>query len=104
MMGPNPIPIPGYFTVEWYIKQKELRKTDMEIAASFFISYALLQKWKRKIGWKFGDGQKFAGRQLNPHTEKMKSLRDQGYSAKKIAELLSVNVATVRNHLKRMVK
>ncbi|MBO0961992.1 hypothetical protein J1P26_20000 [Neobacillus sp. MM2021_6] len=99
MKGPEPLPIPNHFTVDWYREQKELRKTDHEIAASFFISYALLQKWKRKIGWDFDS--KYSGRRLNPHTEKMKELNEQGYKPGEIATMFSVTRETVKNHLKR---
>jgi DNA-binding CsgD family transcriptional regulator len=101
MKGPEPIAIPEYVTIEWYRQQKELGRTDKEIADSLFISYMTFHKWKQKIGWNFGEGLRYVGRKRIPHTEEMKRLRSLGYTYSQIAEIFEVSEPTVERHIKR---
>lgn len=94
-MGPQPIEIPDYFTVSYYRQQKEAKKTDQEIANELLISYALLAKWKRQIGWTPGAGRKYAGRKKENSREEVLVLRKSGLTFKAIAETLGIHENSV---------
>jgi DNA-binding CsgD family transcriptional regulator len=90
-MGPSPIEIPEYFTIQWYRNQKECKKTDKEIANELLISIPLLAKWKKNIGWETNKIYKLmCGRKriLNPY--EIQKLKDEGLSNVEIAERFDV--------------
>lgn len=41
---------PSYFTKEWYIDQKKIRRCDMEIAIEMDVSVDTMRKWKKEMG------------------------------------------------------
>lgn len=93
--------IPDYFTLQWYIEQKEKGLSDVQIATLLFIGRDTLQKWKKKIGWKPGDGHKYAGRKKELDVNEIKSLREQGCTLWQIANRFGVWEGTIRKYLKR---
>jgi uncharacterized protein YjcR len=91
MKGPAPVEIPHFFTVEWYREQKELKRTDKEIANTLLISIPLLAKWKKKIGWEPGKiFSKMCGRKRSLDPIQIRSLKEQGLSYVAIAEQMNV--------------
>ncbi len=101
-MGPEPIAIPDFFTVEWYSQQKAEQKTDAELADELYISYATFAKWKKQVGWKPGMGRKYNGRKRLPITDRILQLTSERVTQKEIAMLLGITDGTVRNHLRRV--
>lgn len=100
MAGAKMIPMPDYFNLEWYVEQKELNIPDKQIAQSLFISHGTLQNWKLRIGWSLGDGWKYIGRRVTIPTKQIKDLRKEGYSYRKIADILEISESSVKRHLK----
>jgi hypothetical protein len=102
MKGPSPIEIPGFFVPKWYIEQKELGKTDVEIAKELFISTSLLDKWKVKVGHTPGSARKYAGRKYCTDPKEVKPLLEKGLSQYQIADILGVSQSTVRNYIAKL--
>lgn len=101
MMGPTPIPLPEYFNTEYLKAQKELKKTDAEIAGELAISVPLLSKWKREVGWESGSYRHHAGRKRSIDYQEVISLVQQGLTQKKVAEMLGVSVKSVAYILRK---
>jgi uncharacterized protein YjcR len=105
MKGPSPIEIPSFFTVEWYRVQKELRKTDPEIANELFISLPLLAKWKKKIGWEPEQIYKLmCGRKKKLDSYEIRRLKEQGLSNKEIAKRFGVTASAIWYSLNKIAQ
>lgn len=103
MKGPAPAEIPAHFTLAWYREQKEIKKTDVDIAEELFISLPLLAKWKKKIGWETEKIYKqMCGRKLTLDVNKIIELKNLGWSIKKIANALEVTTSAIHYHLKKI--
>lgn len=100
-MGPEPIEIPDYFTVAWYREQKEAKRNDETIAAELLISKALLQKWKKQIGWIAYSGKNLAGRKTTMR-EQIAGMIQQGLKRHEITKALCTTDSLVGYHLKEM--
>lgn len=100
-MWKTKIEIPEYVNVEWYRSQKELGKSDEKISEDLDISKQLLDTWKRKIGWKKGDGAKYAGRQLTVNPKLVKELYSRGKTPSEVARILNVSREVINYHFKK---
>lgn len=98
----NYIEKPDYFNLEWYITQKEAKKTDTEIAEMLYVSGMTLHKWKKEIGWESGKGRSYCGRKRKVNVNQLLRLRKEGLSGKELAKVLMVSEVTVSKWLRRM--
>jgi uncharacterized protein YjcR len=97
--GPEPIPIPNTFTLDWYSQQKELEITDRSIADALFISYGTLHNWKQKVGWVSGNGSKYCGRKPFIDKQRVIELRATGLTRKEIAEIIGCSERSIKSIL-----
>ncbi|MCM3665534.1 hypothetical protein M3204_14040 [Mesobacillus subterraneus] len=101
-MGPNKFEIPDHFTVDFLLEQNAQGKTDQMIADELFISKALLQNWKKQIGWVPFSGKNISGRKAMVDINLIAEMRSQGIKRKDIAEATGICINNVDYHLRKM--
>lgn len=96
------IEIPSFVVPEWYMTQKGLKKTDLEIAEELHISLPLFAKWKKEIGCVAGEARKYCGRKRQVNLDTMKKLYDRNLSSTTIAEQLGISDSMVRRYIRQL--
>lgn len=95
------IPLPDFFTREWYEEQKYDGKTNREIAEELYISRGTMEQWIRELGYRGGDWTHLNGRRYKVDPKRVKRLSEEGVKPVVIAKALKVTPATVYSILKK---